>query len=72
MTIMMKMVNIVMEIAPYAVFALLAKAMANLGLGLLADLAGYVLVLVGALMLHLFVVLMSILKILFRKKSILF
>jgi len=61
--IMMKMVNIIMAVAPYAVFALLAKAIANLGLGLLADLAGYVLVLIAALMLHLFVTLMSILKI---------
>jgi len=61
--IMMKMVNIVMAVAPYAVFALLAKAIANLGLGLLADLAGYVLVLIAALMIHLFVTLMSILKI---------
>ncbi len=61
--IMMKMVNIVMAAAPYAVFALLAKAIANLGLGLLADLAGYVLVLIAALMIHLFVTLMSVLKI---------
>jgi Na+/H+-dicarboxylate symporter len=61
--IMMKMVNIVMAIAPYAVFALLAKAISNLGLGLLVDLAGYVLVLIAALMIHLFVTLMSILKI---------
>ncbi len=60
--IMMKMVNIVMAVAPYAVFALLAKAIANLGLGLLADLAGYVLVLIAALMIHLFITLMSILK----------
>ena len=60
--IMMKMVNIVMAVAPYAVFALLAKAISNLGLGLLADLAGYVIVLISALMIHLFVTLMSILK----------
>ncbi len=61
--IMMKMVNIIMAVAPYAVFALLAKAISNLGLGLLADLAGYVLVLIAALMFHLFITLMSILKI---------
>jgi len=61
--IMMKMVNIIMAVAPYAVFALLAKAIANLGLGLLVDLAGYVLVLISALMIHLFFTLMSILKI---------
>jgi len=70
--IMMKMVNIVMAVAPYAVFALLAKAMANLGLGLLADLAGYVLVLIGALAIHLFVVLMSILKLLSGKSPLMF
>jgi len=61
--IMMKMVNIVMGVAPYAVFALLAKAIANLGLSLLVDLAGYVVVLISALMLHLFITLMSVLKI---------
>ncbi len=60
--IMMNMVNIIMAVAPYAVFALIAKALANLGLGLLADLAGYVIILVSALMLHLFVTLMGILK----------
>lgn len=61
--IMMKMVNIVMAVAPYAVFALIAKAVAELGLDLLASLAGYVAVLVGALMFHLFVTLMVVLKI---------
>jgi len=65
--IMMKMVTIIMAVAPYAVFALLARAMANLGLGLLVDLAGYVLVLIGALMFHLFVTLMLLLKILSGK-----
>ena len=70
--IMMKMVNIVMAVAPYAVFALLAKAIANLGLGLLVDLAGYVLVLIGALMFHLFVTLMSILKIFSGKSPAMF
>ncbi|MCK4712506.1 MAG: dicarboxylate/amino acid:cation symporter [Marinosulfonomonas sp.] len=61
--IMMKMVNIIMALAPYAVFALIAKAVANLGLDLLVSLAGYVLVLVGALMFHLFVTLMITLKV---------
>ncbi len=60
--IMMNMVNIIMAVAPYAVFALIAKALANLGLGLLADLAGYVIVLISALMIHLFITLMGILK----------
>lgn len=61
--IMMKMVGIIMSVAPYAVFALIAKAMATLGLDLLISLAGYVSVLVGALMFHLFVTLMIVLKV---------
>lgn len=61
--IMMKMVSIVMSVAPYAVFVLIAKAVATLGLGLLASLAGYVGVLVGALMFHLFITLMIVLKV---------
>jgi Na+/H+-dicarboxylate symporter len=60
---MMNMVNIIMSVAPYAVFALIAKAISNLGLSLLADLAGYVLVLIAALMIHLFVTLMITFKV---------
>ncbi len=60
--VMMKMVNIVMAVAPYAVFALLARSMAQLGLDLLVELVSYVVVLVGALLFHLFVVLMIVLK----------
>jgi len=59
---MMNMVNIIMSVAPYAVFALLAKAIAELGLDLLAQLAVYVVVLIVALLLHLFGTLMFILK----------
>jgi Na+/H+-dicarboxylate symporter len=61
--IMMKMVNIIMSVAPYAVFALIAKSMADLGIELLGQLVGYVLVLVSALMVHLFVTLMIVLKV---------
>ncbi len=60
--IMMKMVMIVMAVAPYAVFALIGKALAELGFDLLTSLAGYVGVLVGSLFLHLFVTLMIVLK----------
>jgi Na+/H+-dicarboxylate symporter len=60
--IMMKMVTIVMSTAPYAVFALIAKSMAELGFDLLSQLAGYVSVLIGALLIHLFVSLMLVLK----------
>jgi len=70
--IMMKMVTIIMSIAPYAVFALIAKAVATLGLGLLASLAGYVGVLVGSLMFHLFITLMAILFIFSRLSPVMF
>ena len=59
---MMNMVNIIMSVAPYAVFALLAKAIAELGLDLLTQLVVYVVVVVMALLLHLFGTLMMILK----------
>jgi Na+/H+-dicarboxylate symporter len=61
--VMMKMVGIVMSLAPYAVFCLLAKAMANLGMDLLFQLIGYVFVLAGVLLFHLFVTLQGILVI---------
>jgi Na+/H+-dicarboxylate symporter len=70
--IMMRMVDIVMLIAPYAVFALLAKAIAGLGLNLLVDLGQYVIVLVSVLMIHLFVTLMMILKIFSGKSPAMF
>ncbi|MCF6206631.1 MAG: dicarboxylate/amino acid:cation symporter [Sulfurovum sp.] len=60
--VMMHMVTIIMAAAPYAVFALIAKAIASLGLDLLVTLLGYVAVLVAALALHLFVILMGIFK----------
>ncbi len=60
--VMMNMVNIIMAVAPYAVFALIAKAIATLGLDLLVNLAGYVIVLIVALMVHLYGTLMGILK----------
>lgn len=61
--VMMKMVGLIMALAPYAVFCLLARAMANLGLDLLGQLLGYVVVLIGILMFHLFVTLMLVLKV---------
>ena len=60
--VMMKMVTIIMALAPYAVFCLLAKAMANLGMDLLGQLIGYVMVLIGVLLFHLFVTLQVVLK----------
>ncbi|MFT7823730.1 MAG: dicarboxylate/amino acid:cation symporter [Sulfurimonas sp.] len=59
---MMKMVTIIMATAPVAVFALLAKAVSELGFDLLAQLAVYVIVVAAALFLHLFGTLMLILN----------
>lgn len=61
-TVMMKMVEIVMHFAPYAVFCLIAKAIAQLGFNLLIELAGYVLVLMFVLLFHGFISLSLILK----------
>jgi len=60
---MMNMVNIVMAIGPYAVFALMTKAVASLGMGMLVELSGYVFVVVLALFIHLFVTLMILFKV---------
>ena len=62
--VMMKMVILIMEIAPYAVFCLIAKVTANLGVDLLFKLAGYVAVLLGVLALHLLITLQLMLKLL--------
>lgn len=62
--VMMKMVGLIMEVAPYAVFCLIAKVTANLGVDLLFKLAGYVAVLLSVLLLHLLVTLQLLLKIL--------
>ena len=61
--VMMKMVGIIMALAPYAVFCLIARAMANLGMDLLAQLIGYVVVLIGILLFHLFITLQLTLKV---------
>ena len=60
--VILKMVTIIMNLAPYGVFALLTKAMAELGLDLIWSLLGYVAVLVGSLAFHFFVTMMLILK----------
>ncbi len=70
--VMMQMVNIIMAVSPYAVFALIAKAVSSLGLDLLVNLAGYVVVLVSALAIHLFVTLGGILKLFTRLKLSIF
>jgi len=59
---MMKMVSIIMYVSPIAVFCLIAKAMANLGMDLLFQLVSYVVVLIAALLFHLFVTLQLVFK----------
>jgi Na+/H+-dicarboxylate symporter len=61
--LMMKVVNIVMLLAPYGVFCLIAKTFAQQGVDLFVPVLAYVVTLVGALFLHLFVTLMVILKV---------
>jgi len=70
--VMMKMVSIIMSVAPYAVFCLLAKAISELGMDLLAQLAGYVLVLVAVLLFHLFVTLQGVLYLFSRLSPAIF
>ncbi len=61
--LMMKVVSIVMHFAPYGVFCLIAKTFAQQGIDLFIPVMAYVVTLVGALFLHLFVTLMIILKV---------
>jgi DAACS family dicarboxylate/amino acid:cation (Na+ or H+) symporter len=50
--VIMKMVEIIMKLAPYGVFALIARTFANQGLDLILPLASYFLTLTGALAIH--------------------
>lgn len=50
--IVMRMVGILMELAPYGVFALLARLFADMGLGAILDLGAYFLTVLGLLLLH--------------------
>ncbi|WP_317931206.1 dicarboxylate/amino acid:cation symporter [Halioxenophilus sp. WMMB6] len=61
-TVMMKMVELVMHFAPYAVFCLIAKAIAEMGFKLFEELLLYVGVLGFVLLFHGFVILPVILK----------
>ena len=70
--IMMKMVTLIMAAAPYAVFCLIAKSIAQLGVELLESLAGYVLVLLGALLCHLLITLTLLLRLLSGLSPLLF
>ncbi len=60
--VFMQMVEMVMTFAPYAVFCLVGKAIAELGLDLVFKLSGYFIVVMMALLIHAFVTQMLIFK----------
>ncbi|PLW81860.1 dicarboxylate/amino acid:cation symporter [Kineobactrum sediminis] len=60
--VIMKMVAILMELAPYGVFALLAKLFAEMGIGAIMDLAAYFLTVLGVLIFHALFVYSALLK----------
>ena len=62
--VVMTMVGILMALAPYGVFALLAKLFANMGIGAILDLAAYFFTVLAVLMFHLFGVYSLLLKLL--------
>ncbi len=70
--VMMKVVDLVMRAAPYGVFVLIAKTFAEQGLGLFLPVIAYVLTLVAALAIHLFVTLPGMLKVLTGLNPIIF
>lgn len=60
--VIMQMVEMVMWFAPYAVFCLVAKAVADLGLDIILKLGGYFTTVMLALIVHAFVTQMAIMK----------
>ena len=60
--IIMRMINLIMALAPYAVFCLVSKAIAELGIDLVKEISGYFFVIMIALLFHAFVTQMVILK----------
>ncbi len=62
--VVMKMVEVLMMLAPYGVFALLAKMFSELGIGAIVDLAAYFFTVLGVLLFHALVVYTSMFKLL--------
>ncbi|MBD1575567.1 dicarboxylate/amino acid:cation symporter [Vibrio sp. S11_S32] len=62
--VIMKLVTLLMEVAPYGIFFLMAKLFTGLGLDSIANLAAYFLVLVAALLIHAFITYSILLKVL--------
>jgi Na+/H+-dicarboxylate symporter len=70
--VMMKVVNVVMAIAPYGVFALMAKTFSMQGIGLILPMIGYFGVVVLVLFLHASGTLMLLLKLLGQVSPLMF
>jgi Na+/H+-dicarboxylate symporter len=60
--VVMKMVEILMLLAPYGVFALLAKLFTHMGIGAILDLAGYFFTVLAVLLFHALVVYPSLFR----------
>ncbi len=70
--VMMQIVNIIMSVAPYGVFALMAKTFAIQGVGMIMPMIGYVGIVVIALLCHVTGTLMILLKCLGKVSPIVF
>lgn len=70
--VMMKVVNVVMAVAPYGVFALMAKTFSMQGLGLILPMIGYFGVVILVLFLHASGTLMLLLRLLGRVSPLMF
>ena len=70
--VMMKLVTVVMQLAPYGIFALMAKTFALQGLGMILPMMSYFAVLVLVLLLHATGTLMMLLKVLGRVNPLTF
>jgi len=62
--VVMKMVEILMALAPYGVFALLARLFSDMGIGAIVDLAAYFFTVIAVLLLHALVTYGVLLKVL--------
>jgi len=60
--VVMKMVEILMALAPYGVFALLARLFSDMGIGAIVDLAAYFFTVIAVLLLHALVTYSLLLK----------
>lgn len=68
----MKLVDIVMSVAPIGVFCLISKTFAEQGIGLLMPMASYFLTVLGALTIHFFITILVLLYVLSRLNPIMF